>query len=229
MKREQCHLPLLDSLPVTREQCGIEPTGQGDPAPEPAVELERLRFGDSHAGWIEPPIPPRSECRAGPRPCPHTNCSSHLWARTEPPGRRHPGGKRPPHLVVPHDGETCAQDLVELGTKGRHEAEKNRMWSKAVVGMVLGVSTERVRQIEVRAMEKQRIYNGFTEFLEGKLDEISPALERSGYELVTKYPVATPEQVTFERDPDEGAMYVMFVIRKRKAVDKSGVIRRKRA
>ncbi len=83
------------------------------------------------------PAPParRAECIEGPRPCPWSTCRYHL--RVE---RR---GLQAAKADVTQ--ETCALDLAERGGMKLQE-----------VADVLGVTRERVRQIELRALERIR-------------------------------------------------------------------------
>lgn len=72
----------------------------------------------------------RAECVSGPRPCPHVRCRFHLGVETSRRAR-------------PEDVETCALDVADRGPLTLDE-----------VGKILGVTRERVRQIEVAALEK---------------------------------------------------------------------------
>lgn len=79
---------------------------------------------------LPPPMPrTRAECRDGARPCPHQQCEHHL-ADTAPQG---PG--------LP----SCVLDVAEQGGLTLDE-----------VGQILGVSRERVRQIETAALRSAR-------------------------------------------------------------------------
>jgi len=94
---------------------------------------------------IEPSDEPRprtrGECWAGPRPCPWVGCRYHLWLDEI-------GGKEVAtyHDCDPWDlRETCALDVAE---RGRHTLEE--------VGVVMGVTRERVRQLLDRALSRFR-------------------------------------------------------------------------
>jgi len=86
----------------------------------------------------------RGACEGGERPCRWKACRYHLWGEDERPGRPW-DGKRPHTLVVAHHEETCALDLADRGGMSRAE-----------VGEVMGLGYERVRQLELRALEKLR-------------------------------------------------------------------------
>jgi hypothetical protein len=75
---------------------------------------------------------------SAPRPCQRTECRYNLCAPKDPRGRK--------STVVRDDGETCALDVAELGAHTLDE-----------IGAIVGLTRERVRQIEVRAMLKLRV------------------------------------------------------------------------
>jgi hypothetical protein len=81
----------------------------------------------------------RADCVDGPRPCPWVSCRYHLAVddRGRPCQR---------HSEVWELRETCALDVA---AQGRHTLGE--------VGAVLGVSKERVRQIEEEALWKLRV------------------------------------------------------------------------
>lgn len=102
--------------------------------------------------FVEPEPPPRSECRDGPRPCPHYQCRHHLWAVEARAGRRQRADETtwrsaPTPVVLQHSPETCALDQVDAEPDGL-DREK--------VGKLLGLTRERVRQIEEAVVEKLR-------------------------------------------------------------------------
>lgn len=72
-----------------------------------------------------------------PRPCPLIECRYNLYAVKDPRGRK--------SSVERDVTETCALDVAELGEHTLKE-----------VGAIVGLTRERVRQIEVRAMVKLR-------------------------------------------------------------------------
>lgn len=105
-------------------------------------------------GLPEVPVPPRSECVAGPRPCPHYGCRYHLWVVRERAGRRQGRGSlrwwsTPQPVVRQHSPETCALDVVDREPDGA---------GRVTVGRLLGMTKERVRQIEERALAKLQAY-----------------------------------------------------------------------
>lgn len=103
------------------------------PTPYEIAEIERMR----------PRV--RSDCIDGPRPCPWISCRFHLGVDVKPGGG----------ITINYDTEdtpagdgsakqpSCVLDLADAGTM-----------TLEAVGVLLGVSRERVRQLEVRALRK---------------------------------------------------------------------------
>ena len=124
---------------------------KGKPVAVAATERRRLVvLGNVPADWSPLPGVPasRAECIDGPRPCRWIRCRLHLW-RSDPwdqPGRRWPGGPRHGKVKAPTSA-TCALDVTDANPDGLSASE---------VGVILGVSPERVRQIEERAAAKMR-------------------------------------------------------------------------
>jgi hypothetical protein len=85
-----------------------------------------------------PPLPIHA-CGVVVRPCPHQECRHHLQLQ-DPQLKRGPKNK-----AGPVGEETCALDVADEGSKKLHE-----------VGVLLGITRERVRQIEVGAIAKLR-------------------------------------------------------------------------
>jgi hypothetical protein len=84
------------------------------------------------------PLPrTRGDCVGGPRPCPHVGCHYHLWL----------DHKASSTVVLDELHETCALDVAD---RGDH--------TLAQVGRVLGVTRERVRQIEAGALRKLQLF-----------------------------------------------------------------------
>jgi hypothetical protein len=83
----------------------------------------------------------RSECIEGPRPCPHVSCRFHLYLDVSP--RTGAIKLNFPDLEVWELGQSCALDVADGGgTK------------LEVVGELMNVTRERVRQIELKALGK---------------------------------------------------------------------------
>jgi hypothetical protein len=99
---------------------------------------------------LDLPVPStRGECVNGPRPCPHVRCSQHLWLRQsqDMPGRRSSNRRLPPEQLWAR-GESCVLDVAD-------RVEQDEL-SRDAIGDLLGVSRERVRQIEVQALDQLR-------------------------------------------------------------------------
>jgi len=100
-------------------------------------------LSDEEAEAIVPRPRTRGDCANVPRPCPFVSCSHHLYLDTnEETGTiklNHPG-KEPWELA-----ETCALDAAEAGGQ-----------TLEATGELLGITRERVRQVELRILEKLR-------------------------------------------------------------------------
>ena len=104
-------------------------------APSPVSEAERAEYAEELSAKR-----PRSrtECDAGPRPCPWIGCRFHLYLNV------HHNGKI--RLTFPDTNpwdlaETCALDVAETGSG-----------TLDCIAEVLNLTRERVRQIESRAL-----------------------------------------------------------------------------
>lgn len=77
----------------------------------------------------------RSDCRDGPRPCPHMQCRQHLASDYTGHTERHAQRR----LMVMSSANTCALDVANANPDGLTCKD---------VGLLLGMTGERVRQIE---------------------------------------------------------------------------------
>ncbi len=91
--------------------------------------------------------PTREECLSMPRPCPFVSCSHHLYLDVNPES----GAIKLnfPHLEVWEMAETCSLDVADRGGTTLEE-----------VGIILNLTRERIRQVEVRGLTKIRARSG---------------------------------------------------------------------
>jgi hypothetical protein len=89
----------------------------------------------------------REECQAMPRPCPFVSCSHHLYLDVND----QTGAIKLnfPHLEVWEMAETCSLDVADRGGITLEE-----------VGAILNLTRERIRQVEVRGLDKIRDHAG---------------------------------------------------------------------
>lgn len=85
----------------------------------------------------------RSECATGMRPCPYVSCKHHLYLDVNPDT----GSIKLnfPDLEVWQMAETCALDVSQRGGITLEE-----------VGEILNLTRERIRQVEVKGLQKLR-------------------------------------------------------------------------
>lgn len=89
----------------------------------------------------------REACLSMPRPCPFVSCSHHLYLDVNPES----GAIKLnfPQLDVWEMAETCSLDVADRGGITLEE-----------VGTILNLTRERIRQVEVRGMDKIRTARG---------------------------------------------------------------------
>lgn len=89
----------------------------------------------------------RADCAKMARPCPFVSCSHHLYLDVNPES----GAIKLnfPHLEVWDMAETCALDVADRGGITLEE-----------VGAILNLTRERIRQVEVRGLQKIRHHSG---------------------------------------------------------------------
>ena len=85
----------------------------------------------------------REQCMTMPRPCPFVSCGHHLYLDVNPES----GAIKLnfPHLEVWEMPETCALDVADRGGTTLEE-----------VGAIMNLTRERIRQVEVRGLQKLR-------------------------------------------------------------------------
>lgn len=89
----------------------------------------------------------RHECQGMSRPCPFVSCAHHLYLDVNPES----GAIKLnfPHLEVWQMAETCSLDVADRGGITLEE-----------VGVILNLTRERIRQVEVRGLYKIRSVSG---------------------------------------------------------------------
>jgi len=127
----------------------VETAGPALVTPPPPIELPRAPvhlalvdddpIEDSYPEGIERPKT-RGDCKGQARPCPFVTCQHHLYriAVLQAQDRSAHAGKEPWQLP-----ETCTLDVADKGGMTLEE-----------VGQILGVTRERVRQLEERGLER---------------------------------------------------------------------------
>jgi len=104
----------------------------------------------------------RSECRGGQRPCPWYGCRHHLGLDVSPSG-----GMKVSVIELEDMDDTCSLDVADRVDAGDVALDQ--------VGELLGVSTERARQIEWNAMGRLREVDGLSlalRVLTGKSEDV---------------------------------------------------------
>ncbi len=94
----------------------------------------------------QPPVKyVRGDCQDGARPCPHVGCPYNNYLTVDSRGNiKLAHGNREPEDVPPND--SCCLDIADQGGQTLER-----------VAEILGLTRERIRQIEVRALAKLRI------------------------------------------------------------------------
>lgn len=87
----------------------------------------------------------RGECKDGARPCPLVSCKHHLYLDVNP--RTGSFKLTFPDLEVENMAHSCALDVAEQGGVALED-----------VGIVMNLTRERVRQLEVKALQKLEAY-----------------------------------------------------------------------
>lgn len=117
-------------------------------APRDRLTRDERRTGEEidYPDDVKRPIS-RHECADMPRPCPFVSCSHHLYLDVNPTT----GALKFnfPHLEVWEMKETCSLDVADRGGITLEE-----------VGAILNLTRERIRQVEVRGLEKIKDANG---------------------------------------------------------------------
>ena len=125
----------------------------------PLTPQEREQAARDAVGHLRPKN--RSECVSGPRPCPFMGCRYHLALDVGPEKRGvrtvvvPKGLMTDPAGVLSSMADTCALDVADRGPQ-----------TLDAVGQVLGVTRERIRQIEAKLVEKLARKRGMLDALE---------------------------------------------------------------
>ncbi len=119
----------------------------------------------------------RGECADIERPCRRYSCRHHNWVEAERAGRPPKSGKRPPPRVIEHHADSCSLDVADRGPL-----------SPQGVGKILGVTSERVLQIQARAELKLKVAALMVDVLD---EYVVPRLPPQ-VQVVTAYPSGDP-------------------------------------
>jgi hypothetical protein len=106
----------------------------------------QLSLLDTLSDYTDPSAPPatRAECAGIARPCNRYSCIHNLTPETERAGKPHHGIH--PHPVLVEKAQSCELDVSDRGKQTPKQ-----------VGEMLGLTPERVRQLEDRAMRKMEL------------------------------------------------------------------------
>ena len=115
--------------------------------PASTVGVEVL--DDSSGLWLPRPKS-RSDCICGPRPCPWVGCKYHLYLEIKK-GKIKLNHKGLQPWEIPF---SCTLDVADFSLPGLLRNNRDLGVSLEIVGMALGITRERVRQIEQAAIKK---------------------------------------------------------------------------
>ena len=102
----------------------------------------------------------RGDCVDGPRPCPWVSCRHHLFLDVEEDGGIIVAR---PEVALRHR-ETCSLDLADDGPM-----------TLDAVGAVLGVTRERIRQIEAKALRRKDVRRQLRDAFEAAKEDPAPS------------------------------------------------------
>lgn len=114
--------------------------------PAPAVGVEVL--DDGNVLCPRPRI--RADCVCGPRPCPWVGCKYHLYLEIKK-GKIKLNHKGLQPWEIPF---SCSLDVADFTLPGLLRNNRDLGVSLDVAGIALGITRERVRQIEQSALKK---------------------------------------------------------------------------
>jgi hypothetical protein len=137
----------------------------------------------------------RGDCADGVRPCPFVSCRYHLFLEV---GQNGSIKFNQPDVEVWEMAESCAIDIADRGSVAidPESWEDREHATLEVVGQVLNITRERVRQLEVRALTKVKKQGRLQDFAD---DRRLPARDLQSWNDVD----VSDEDDVYELDEDD--------------------------
>jgi hypothetical protein len=152
--------PKRNELPVQPEEAGVDAIEGGKPRQRARTmsrkEMARMFRQQTAAGGVDPELAGlmaeldatrpkvRGDCAAGPRPCPYVSCKYNLYVDVNP--RTGSVKMNFPDKELWELNDTCALDVADRAGITLEE-----------VGVIMNLTRERVRQLEMRGLVKLRV------------------------------------------------------------------------
>jgi hypothetical protein len=159
-----------------------------------SISIKRLSKAELEAGKREYPEPTkhlrpksRAECQNAPRPCPFVSCAHHLYLDVSPTTGSIKFNF--PDLEVDEMTESCTLDIAD------REGQ-----TLELVGTIMNITRERIRQIEVNALAKIDACNSAASLRDFIDDGPLPAVGKR------RLPMFTATVIEDDEDEDDGGM-----------------------